>query len=306
MHQGLPEIHSKIVSHRLRNFDNADATIAGLRRASEALVLHMEVDARRTSDGKIVVHHDPWAETADGQFVPVVSHSLEELRAASIHPLYELHTFIDEFVRSAKPYGAHLHIDVKSREATLIIQSIVSSRLTPDDYTIVSWMPEVLKLYHKLEPNVRLCLSNVTTRRPLLYLSARGLINPWSIRMAKGLAKLALPQLVHHLNSLDIRYGRDVLRAKADGEGNTVGVFFEAPPKELSDLLKRTSGYVCLPKSLTDCRTIAAYHSLGVSVALFSFTTPQDIESCEAAADADYLYFDGAINFAKNANVPSA
>ena len=91
-----------IVGHRGAPRVAPENTIQAFRAAADAGASWVELDARRTADGGLVVIHDP--VTPDG--VPVVSLTLAEAKAAGLEPLVE--------VLAALPPGLGADIELKN------------------------------------------------------------------------------------------------------------------------------------------------------------------------------------------------
>jgi hypothetical protein len=255
----------------------------------------VEIDARQTLDGQVVVHHDPWIETSDGDVLALIENDLSELRAASRFPLHLIEEFVDVFSEIATKSGIYLHIDIKSRVATRKIFEIVSVRLRPNQYSIVSWIPEVLEQYHSFDPNVRLCLSNISTDWSIGYRVAEALLSDTTMCLVSKLVSPFSKKLALELSSLDFRFAAKA--GTSQGEGNTVCVFNPMPSADIVELLRSTKGYVCLPNRFTTRMVVEAYKARGVDVALFSFDKADKVNRHPLVNVIDYFYFDGAICF---------
>lgn len=91
-----------VVGHRGAPRVAPENTSESFRAAADAGASWVELDARRTADGQVVVIHDP--VTSDG--VPVVSRTLADARAAGLESLAE--------VLAALPPGLGADIELKN------------------------------------------------------------------------------------------------------------------------------------------------------------------------------------------------
>jgi glycerophosphoryl diester phosphodiesterase len=67
----------KIVAHRGASKAERENTVAAFRRAREMGAVMVELDVRRTSDGALVIHHDPIINGLG----PIIEHSRDDLPA---------------------------------------------------------------------------------------------------------------------------------------------------------------------------------------------------------------------------------
>src|SRR6187402_2627002 len=74
-------LKKRLLSHRLRGFDDRESTCSGLERALAAGVRHVEFDVRVTRDGQLVACHDSFFKADDGSWQYVDAWDLAALRA---------------------------------------------------------------------------------------------------------------------------------------------------------------------------------------------------------------------------------
>ena len=300
---------SKLLSHRLRGFDNHESTLLGLSRALNANVKHVEFDVRVTRDDKFVAYHDPMFIGDDGQYHKFRDHTLTELRQhRSLTDLATLESMVQEF--SAKSNGAvKLHLDIKDQGFESAILDICKIHITLADFVFVSWIPAVLHEIHNIDKSCRLCFSHIPMWRfPALYkLTKKAMSEGRAERLYKHLPFTG-ERMDNAVGTLKIYFDDDGAPSKQTPTSDKIGFNHgHFVPRLLSgyilDDLKATEGYICIPAFLVSKTLVEKYHQLGIKVAAFSVRSLNEIHSLSRRADLDLYYVDNAEIFKKTTPV---
>ena len=142
--------------HRLRQWGEWENSLAAFDRALAAGCHGLELDLRRTSDHRIVVHHDPELRLGGGA-VPIAESSLRSLRR--LHP--ELAT-LDQVLRR---YRARAWMDLEVKAPEAVEELVRQLRRWPPErgFVVSSFDLPTLERLSELAPGVPLCLN---LRRP--------------------------------------------------------------------------------------------------------------------------------------------
>jgi glycerophosphoryl diester phosphodiesterase len=265
----------RLLSHRLRGFDDAEASCVGMKRALQAGVWHVEFDVRPTSDGTIVACHDPFVYGADGRLVFVDSLPLEAVRnCQNGMNLATLDALCDTFARHADS-KARLHVDVKAGGIEVAVLEILQQHNILCRSVIVSWLPAVLLAVHNLAPSVPLCFSHLTFTR-----------FPWLFSIAQAMARGGLLSGVQKLaTGLSIARAQELASVRLyfdkSGEANASPIEpiqrfahgYAIPGMVGGALLaaiRASNGYVCVPTFMADAKLALAYEAQGIGLAVFS------------------------------------
>jgi glycerophosphoryl diester phosphodiesterase len=142
----------KIVGHRGARHLAPENTLASIQKALQLNVDEIEIDVRVSSDGHVILNHDPIIRTKDGKTYATKAHTLEELRAfkPDLTTLAEVIRSIDKRVP--------LMIEVKAGERTEPIVSIIEKFLAngwqPSDFLLGSFSQAILRELHDALPQV--------------------------------------------------------------------------------------------------------------------------------------------------------
>lgn len=142
----------KIIGHRGAKGLAPENTLAGIQRSLMCAVDEVEVDARVTRDGTVVLMHDKTLKRLTGNAAVIASHTLAELRVLK-PDLATLDEAID-LVNSRVP----LRIEVKPNVDTAPIIAMIQKRLTGgtpvDRFVFSSFSFRTLQTLHHELPQV--------------------------------------------------------------------------------------------------------------------------------------------------------
>jgi len=265
----------RLLSHRLRGFDEWESTRLGLENALIAGVRQTEFDVRVTRDGHPVAYHDPIFKADDGSWHYLDEWDLAELRAQNVFShLATLEEMCACFAAFRRP-EALLHVDVKVEGYESLIHDTIARFGMQSNAVLVSWLPSVLVRFNSLSPQTRLCFSHVPMA-PWLYVGAKflsPLVNhaPAPLR---GLLRDIGPQVLKDASTISIHFHDNGDPASWDGgdEGAHHNVSHVVPglvKGKMLDLLSRTQGMVCIPVQLATQALVRLYRSHGIQVAMF-------------------------------------
>ncbi len=135
----------KIIGHRGAKGLAPENTIASVQVALDAGVDEVEIDARVTLDGVVVLYHD---HIISGMNQPIASLNFADLR--QVTTLEETIRLIDRRVP--------LVIEVKPHEATapvvILVKRFLKEGWTPDDFFFASFSQRTLKALYTALPSV--------------------------------------------------------------------------------------------------------------------------------------------------------
>lgn len=132
---GAPGWPVQVVCHRGANAIAPENTLAAAHAAFAAGFSHVEIDVHVTSDGELVVFHDPHLDRVTNGTGAVCDHTLAELRALdaggwfSKHFVGEKIPTLDEILALANLYDGKLYIEFKSAAALPVWQAVVAHGL---------------------------------------------------------------------------------------------------------------------------------------------------------------------------------
>jgi glycerophosphoryl diester phosphodiesterase family protein len=254
---------TKLLSHRLRGFDDFDSTRSGLERGLAAGARHVEFDVRFTADDHLIAYHDPFFRADDGAWHYVGEWKLADLRTQQT--MSRLAT-LEEMCAAFADHGsadARIHLDMKVTGREEAVHAILAKFGLLPHAVLVSWLPSVLVRFNAISPQTPLCFSHITTfRAPWLYPIMKGFIPA-----SRYLSAPLLQRLVGHRVSAIAPRGALAMMstcyhfhddgdpaAESNGDERPGCVDGHVVPGLLTglmlELLRRTQGFVCVPISL--------------------------------------------------------
>lgn len=293
----------RLLSHRLRGFDDRESTTAGMSRALDVGVCHVEFDLRITSDHELIAFHDPFIEIGPANWPFVDQLSLAELRAStagcSVPTLAEM---CQVFATHASSQ-ALMHVDVKIGGQEARIREVLRVNGVLERTVLVSWMPSVLRTFHAMDPKLPLCFSHLTlARAPWLfpvawYLSRSGLVD----RM-RGLCSGTASLKAHNMKAARLYVhengnpngavnGDELLRS------NPGHLVRDAVRGDLRKMLSTSRGYVCVPTMMATHALISEYERDGIGVAVFSAKSAGNVQPILEELHPSLVYVDDAAAF---------
>jgi glycerophosphoryl diester phosphodiesterase len=146
-----PTTRPAVIGHRGAGGIEPPNTIAGVRRALDLGVDGIELDVRETSDGELVLYHDPvldWDSTGTGW---IENTPLSEVQAARIggEPVPTLSAALD--VLDERDVEVELYLEVKSTGYTDTVVETVEEYGYEDLLTVVSFSEDVLARAQELD-----------------------------------------------------------------------------------------------------------------------------------------------------------
>jgi hypothetical protein len=297
---GEEERFGRLLSHRLRGFDERESTRLGLERALTAGIRNFEFDVRLTGDGQAIAWHDPLFRADDGSWQYIADWDLAALRAqqslAGLATLGEMCACFREF----RTPGALLHVDMKTEGCEAAIRDTIDGCGVLPEVVLVSWLPGALLRFHGLSPETRLCFSHLPLT-PGFYRAARAL-SPLIVggpqAMVRGLGSFGSPALREaSLFSLHFHDDGDPASGNVADDGAHHNICHIVPGTvkgKTLDLLRQTRGMVCVPVRLAKLALRQNYRSLGVSFAVYSVDDQASLDRVMATVDPDLVYVDSA------------
>jgi len=133
----LPDDRPAVVGHRGAAGVAPPNTAAGIRAALDAGADGVELDVRRTADGRLVLFHDPFLDLSTGGSGRVETHTWEEVRGLRIdgEPVLSLAEGLDEVAGSA----VDLYLELKEVGYATDVVGTVRERGLLDRLTLLSF-----------------------------------------------------------------------------------------------------------------------------------------------------------------------
>lgn len=142
-----------VVGHRGAAGLEPENTLRSIRRAIEIGVDAVEVDARRTRDGELVIMHDPTVDRTTNGKGRVNSFALTELKALDAGKGEKIPT-LDELIAAVKG-RVGLFVEIKEPETVLDVVEHVSKAGMASDTTYVSFFHPSLLQAKQQSPSSR-------------------------------------------------------------------------------------------------------------------------------------------------------
>lgn len=166
-----------IAIHRFRGFDSNENTSTGLKNALLAGVKYFEFDVRLTSDRVAVVNHDHSTENQFNSIFDITKskyHDIREIKykQSSAPGIMTLEECLDIFKKGKKDQSK-IFIDIKDFGEEEKIYQMLSMRSLLDHSVIVSWLPEVLFSFHRIDTKLPLCFSHNLIQNPIKYFAQK-------------------------------------------------------------------------------------------------------------------------------------
>ena len=232
-----------LISHRFRGFGPEENTLPSLRGALDFRVEVVEFDVRMSRCGTPFVYHDEHAPSGSGEQL------LSGLMAsdfATVGGRFESMPTLDALLELAAshPHEATLLIDVKDAGFEEAIHALVMLHGLASRAVYVSWLPEVLYALHRLAPEVPLCLSH------------------WA----------GEPGAARRNHTVFESEDGSVPEPARTPFGTRSGWWLKAPlAGEMRDMLARTGGYVCVPRTQVSRERVEDYARDGIRTTTFGY-----------------------------------
>lgn len=173
----------KIIGHRGARGLAPENTIASFNKALEHHVDEIELDVRVSSDGQVVVNHDPFVTDASGKKLRVTTHTVRDLRRhkADLVTLSEAITAINRRV----PVMIEVKPKVPTKPVASIIRGFLKQGWHIEDFSLGSRSMPVLQELRAEFPEIEIMViefwSGIRATRRARKLKARrlGMLDYW-------------------------------------------------------------------------------------------------------------------------------
>lgn len=274
-----------IVSHRLRGFDEHDASLKGLQNAITKNITHFEVDCRVTKDGEIVIHHDSQLGN-DFPLQPYIADkTLKELKQIHYRNSNDSLLTLDELFETLAPFKeVILYLDIKeSGKEEKIIEKAAKFNLL-ENMVIVSWLPEVLFCVNTIHPSMQLCFSFYpicnSFAATLNYFNAKV---KSSFHLNRNVRNFFLFDSYNNENGAVGKYGFDFEHFVSLPIGG-----------KLLETLQSVNGIACVNYKLPTKSFIAELKKQNLKVCLYSINTEKDLQLYQAKFHPDIILTDSS------------
>ncbi len=279
--RGVQGSAEKLLSHRLRGFSEFEHSLSSLVRATRSTVRYLEVDTRTSSDGQIVLYHDPITGPEVSQRTEIATSTADELRGLRFvngDSLLTLERALAVF--SEGPPEQMLCVDIKDHGMEEAHLHAVREARLEHRVCWVSWIPQTLLRLRELGATSPLVLSH-------LNLLDLGAARSW---------------ITGRLGDAPICLGRTVVLGERAVKSPLVGLergFQHAficgeLPQEVQETLAASGGGICVPKALVGSRLIRYAQERDLEVWSFSVIGPRAFERQAGRAGVDVVFCDDA------------
>ena len=272
-----------IVSHRLRGFDEHDASLKGLQNAIANNITHFEVDCRLTKDGEIVIHHDARLGSDFSSNPFIADKTLSELKQIFYNNSNDTVLTLDELFQIIELHqNIKIYLDIKEcgKEEKIIEEAAKRNLLK--NIVIVSWLPEVLFKINSLLPSMQLCFSFYpvcdTFPSQINYFNAK--IKSLLFRQKKD-RNTSLFNTYNTDNGVTGQYGFD--------HEHFVSLPFRG---KLLETLQSVNGIACVNYKLPSQHFIEQLQKQNLQICLYSINTERDLRKYTAKFHPDIVLTD--------------
>ncbi len=271
----------KLLSHRLRGYDNHEQSRAALERMEKARAAYYEIDTRVSRDGGLFIRHDPTFIDAAGGRRAIHAATSAEIATleGTARELPSLEVALTCFQRQATG-RQKLCIDLKDIGFERAHVEAVRRHGLDDRVVFMARAPQVL-----------LALEAAGARSPLvlscLLLTRLGVVG-------RGIGRLVSARILRFGGMTVIGEGcfDTPLEAGAVGGQHTF-VAAELAPR-LVELLTRSGGGVAVSRFLVGRPLIALCRSQGLQVWAYAAHTPDDYQTLAAMPGVDVVFSEDA------------
>ncbi|MDP3149120.1 MAG: glycerophosphodiester phosphodiesterase family protein [Ignavibacteria bacterium] len=274
-----------IVSHRLRGFDEHDASLKGLQNAIANNITHFEVDCRITKDGEIVIHHDARLGSDFSSNPFIADKTLSELKQIFYKNSNDTVLTLDELFQIIELHqNIKIYLDIKEcgKEEKIIEEAAKRNLLK--NIVIVSWLPEVLFKINSLLPSMQLCFSFYpvcdTFPSQINYFNAK--IKSLLFRQKKD-RNTSLFNTYNTDNGVTGQYGFD--------HEHFVSLPFRG---KLLETLQSVNGIACVNYKLPSQHFIEQLQKQNLQICLYSINTKKDLQKYGAKFHPDIVLTDNS------------
>jgi len=238
-------------------------------------VLNLEFDVRMAACGTPMVYHDEFAPDKND----VIRH-LCDYKASSYAKLGGIFAHMPTFeellitVVHHENKNAKLLVDIKDGGFEEEIHALICLHRLQDRCVYVSWLPDVLYTLHDIAPDISKCLSHwcqpvnkTIEAMHTVYKSADGTIPESNAGYVTG-----------------VRMGWEIT-APINGK--------------MLDVLKGSSGGVCVPQNMITRSLSDYYHKHDLFVSTYSYITVNSIIAHKKDFDIDLYFIDNQVVFEK-------
>jgi len=154
-----------LIAHRGESYDAPENTLAAIHLAWSRGARAVEIDARLTADGALVVSHDPDTRRIGGPRRPIRRQTVEDLRALDAgawkHRRWtgERIPLLRE-VLATVPRHARLFIEMKEGADTVppLVDDVAAAAPRPGQLIVMSFLPETVAAAARALPDCEICL----------------------------------------------------------------------------------------------------------------------------------------------------
>lgn len=293
-----------LISHRLRGFDEHDATRIGLINALTSGIKYIEIDLRITKDKQIVINHDPHLKEHfdSSQFISELTldkiKKIKYKNSNSTESILTLQELLDLF-NQHKKNDSFLFLDIKEYGLEEKIISEIINRNLLNNIIIISWLPEVIYKIHSINPDIKLCFSFIPVLNQLKYFLLKFSFDKIHfnkfISLLSKLFSIKITSYFEYTNFIFNDYIRNELdkyKLEDYAGKDYEHIISKWLNKNFASILQKSKGMICVPYKLIDKIFVDKYHKLGIKVIVFSINEEKILNKYFDNVKPDFILTD--------------
>lgn len=290
-----------IATHRFRGFDSNENTSTGFANALSEGVKYFEFDVRITADRIPVVNHDHSTENQFNSTANIHKSKYHEIREikykhSSAPWIMTLEECLDIFKKGKKDQSK-IFIDIKDFGEEEKIYEMLSTRSLLSHSIIVSWLPEVLFSFHKIDTKLPLCFSHNFIQNPIKYFVQKTVAGNKNIRQFVGRILTPFNRNLSNILLNTSFYFDDYNRLEFPDNFNSI----QSPDSEhtlsgpvkgrLLDIILESKGFVCIHYKVIPANYKQLYQN-SPGLIPYSINSKSEIEKFLKKIKPDYILSD--------------
>lgn len=147
----------KIIGHRGAAGLAAENTLEAIQAGLDARADEIEIDVRVTSDGVVVLSHDPWVADGSGARVPINSQTFTELHR--LQPTLTLFRDAATLMKGRAPLLVEIKPGEPLEPIIAIFQGYLQAAYSPSDFAVASFDFSILRRIKREIPQLPLVVN---------------------------------------------------------------------------------------------------------------------------------------------------
>lgn len=258
-----------MISHRMRGFDETEASLIGLNNALRSPFNGVEFDTRLTCDQQLVVNHDPDLHTFCGERLILHKHTLVQVQSrtnpATGKPVSTLRELL-LCAANSKRTDFFICLDIKELGQDELLLNLIMEFELSKSVVFFSWLPQALLSIHAKLPSAPLYFSYypiankallLAMRVKVLFTAISGAIFPRPYQYSYLKACFQAPEVPLYSNPNDsVGFETEYYSTRL-------------PEGELREVLRRSNGGVCVDYRFINASFSALCQQTGFKLCIY-------------------------------------